>query len=257
MLRWCAYCQRFQGEVAPFENLSHTHGICTHCKTNKLYLVNAQIEHAHKLRKIQDLLMQAGKVGDISVAHTLVNEALTVGVRPVEILLGLVSPSLYLIGEQWQRGAISVAEEHQFTSFCEKIFDVIDGRLRFAEPVAGEEHVDVLLLNAHGNRHTLGIRTLSLWFKSRGISARILDPETSPEYLIEAIRQTRPKLILISIALADQRGGLLEIISLIDSIPSNIRPRVIVGGNAVKSGLMTPISGVTFLEDITQLEHVF
>lgn len=256
MLRWCAYCQRFQGEVAPFEDLSHTHGICQNCKANELYLVDAKIDHASKLKEMYDLLMEAGKTKDMSRAEQLVDAALMAGMLPVEILLGLVGPSLYVIGEQWEQGVISVAEEHQFTSFCERIFDLTEERVRQSMPRLSGKQAEIFLLNTYGNRHPLAIRILMLWFQSRGISARMLSPAPSHESLVEAIRHARPRLILISIALADQRVGLLELITSINSIPPDIRPSVIVGGYAVKSGSITPIPGVTFLEDISQLEQM-
>lgn len=126
------------------------------------------------------------------------------------------------MGEQWKHGAASVAEEHQFTSFCEGVFDLIEERLRLAVPIVSGQQSGIFLLNTYGNRHTFAIRILLLWFKSLGIDARMLNPEPSPEYLVEAIRRTRPRLILISI----------------------------------KFGSIAPIVGVTFLEDIMQLEQL-
>jgi len=67
--------------------------------------------------------------------------------------------------------------------------------------------------------------------------------------------RTQPKLILVSIALAEQCMGVTAIAERVAELPSSIRPRVIVGGNAVKLGLVSVIPGADLMGDISSLGH--
>jgi hypothetical protein len=98
MLRWCAYCQEFQGEIAPFNTFTTTHGVCPACEAKGMGRLDSEIGNSHRLREIQGLLYEAGKTGDMAAASSIVRRALTAGLRPVDILVGLITPLLYLIG---------------------------------------------------------------------------------------------------------------------------------------------------------------
>lgn len=255
MLSWCSYCQQFQGELPPFEQLNITHGLCTNCRIRGIVLPKSELEHAHKLRDIQRQLMEAGKVGDFGAAGRIVDLAIADQVRPVDILCGLVAPSLYLIGEEWRRGSITVCQEHRFTSFCEKLYELV------SEKVMSEtarqlrnRRIEALLINADGNNHTLAIRILALWLKSRDVEALALYPSLTPSDLINLLKQMQPRLLLISIALAEQCSSVIRLTELLESIPIENKPKIIIGGYAVKSGMLAPIAGTTLISDISHLE---
>ena len=65
MLNWCSYCQRFQGEVSPYDNLAITHGICATCEPGVFTLADADIAHARALKAIQNQLFEAGSRSDL------------------------------------------------------------------------------------------------------------------------------------------------------------------------------------------------
>src|ERR1700722_4926401 len=125
MLRWCAYCQEFQGEIAPLDIFTTTHGLCTACMAKGMDRLDSEIGNSHRLREIQGLLYEAGKAGDMAAAPGIVHRALSAGLRPVDILVGLITPLLYLIGVEWESHLITVADEHRFTSFCERVFELV------------------------------------------------------------------------------------------------------------------------------------
>lgn len=255
MLTWCSYCQQFQGEVPPFEQFDITHGVCTNCRIRGIDLSKSDLEHAHKLRDIQRQLMEAGRVEDFGAAERIVDLAIADQVRPVDILFGLVAPSLYLIGEEWRRDSITVGQEHRFTSFCEKVYELV------SEKVMSEtarqlrnRRIEALLINADGNNHTLAIRIIALWLKSRGVEALALYPSPTPSALINLLKQMQPGLLLISIALAEQCSSVIRLTELLESTSIENKPKIIIGGYAVKSGMLAPIAGTTLISDISHLE---
>jgi methanogenic corrinoid protein MtbC1 len=256
MLRWCAYCQEFQGEVAPLNIFTTTHGICDPCLSNGMRQLDTEIDNAHRLRIIQGLLYEAGKTGDADSASAIVHFSMQSGLRPVDILVGLVTPLLYRIGVEWQNGQITIPDQERFSVFCEQIYELVKIEVESTPATnSAYRHALVFLFNVPGNEHSLGIRILSLWLQSKGIQTREFHTPPSAQELMELVAESTPSAILISLALKTQLTNLYDIAQRIEGLP-NPRPVLIVGGYAVKHRLIRPIAGTLFVETITGLDDL-
>ena len=257
MLKWCSYCQQFLGEIPDYEKLSITHGVCAACAANALAFTESDFKLAESLRHIQHQLYDAGRRNDLETAEHIIENAARANIRAVDILIGIIGPMLYQVGEDWKRGILSVAEEHRFTSYCNEMFKRIASRVKVLMPVGATEakEPEVLLMNAPGNKHTLAIRILTLWLWNRGMPARMIDVPPTLEDLTTQVIRTQPRLILVSMALAEQSMGVTTIVERIAELPSSIRPRIIVGGYAVKLGLVSAIPGADLMGDISSLQE--
>jgi methanogenic corrinoid protein MtbC1 len=216
----------------------------------------SDFELAESLRDIQHQLHDAGRRNDLGAAERIIESAAITAISPVDVLIGIVAPMLYRIGEDWKRGVLSVAEEHRFTSYCSEMFTRVASKAKAAMPACAMEAKDpeILLMNAPGNKHMLAIRILSLWLGDRGLRTLMIDPTPTPEELAALVLRTEPRLILVSMALAEQCAGVTALVERIEELPASIRPRVIVGGYAVKLGLVSAISDAELIGDISLLE---
>jgi len=257
MLKWCSYCQHFLGEIPDYEKLTITHGVCAACAANALAFTESDFKLAESIRHIQHQLYDAGRRNDLEAAEHIIDNAARANIRAVDILIGIIAPMLYQVGEDWKRGILSVAEEHRFTSYCDEMFKRVASRAKALMPVNATEakEPEVLLMNAPGNKHTLAIRILTLWLWNKGLRARIIDVPPILEDLTAQVIRAQPRLILVSMALAEQCMGVTTIAERIAELPSSIRPRVIVGGYAVKLGLVSAIPGADLMDDISSLDH--
>ncbi len=257
MLKWCSDCQQFMGEVPEFLDFTITHGLCSNCHITRRQPANLDLTHARVLKGIQRKLWNAGHRNDLQAAADIIaNDAAKANVRPVDVLIGIIAPLLYQIGERWKRGTLSVEGEHRFTAFCEKVIDLIEAQSKpLASRAEGEN--GILLTNAPGNRHTLAIKILDLWLASRGRRARIVDVQLNLGPLLDHIRTIPSKILLISMSLVEQTGAVKEIVKQVANLPKPVRPRVVIGGHAVKLGLVAPINGADLMADISTLaEHL-
>lgn len=258
MLTWCSYCQQFQGEAPPYDDLRVTHGVCAACEPSFEDFADQDLAHARMLIGIQAQLAAAGRDGDLKRADGIIDRAVQANVRPVDILVGVVAPMLCQTGKDWEHGVISVADEHRFTCYCEGVFGLIMARVRASEQgnVVAACRPDLQLLNAPGNQHTLGIRILALWLENQGLRASVLPGAPGPDEVIASVLHIRPKLVVISMALAEQWPGVEAIAERIATLPEPGRPLVVVGGNAVKLGLVAPVPGIVLETDIGSLEGI-
>jgi len=257
MLEWCSYCQRFMRESAPYESFALTHGCCAKCMSKHEDLFADQVvAHAHFLRGIFDDLLRAGRQSDVSTGARTIEKAVAANIRPVDILIGMIAPMLYEIGEEWKRGALSVQAEHRFTAFCEKITGLVETTIEpnGAAASAARDATLLFLMNAPGNRHLLGLRILALWMHTRGARVRIIEDTEDVGRLMRSIASDKPKYLLVSMALAEQRYPVAEIAEAAKMLSPSVAPRIIVGGYPVKTGLISSIPGAELLSDINTLE---
>jgi methanogenic corrinoid protein MtbC1 len=157
---------------------------------------------------------------------------------------------LYKIGEEWERGQLTIEGEHRFTAFCEQVVHLLSRRLIAAEARVAENE-QIFLANAPGNLHTLGLYILRLWLEGRGHRTRLIRGDAQD--VIGSIYRARPKFLLISIALPDQADRVADFVERLRAAAITATPRIVVGGYAVKVGAVTHIAGADLCPNINLL----
>lgn len=256
MIKWCAWCQQFIRETAPFDDFSITHGVCASCKSRYTNLFAHDVaDRLDVLRVLFQELFDAGRRDDFNAATRLVEDAIAARCRPVDILLGMISPMLYEIGEEWKRGALSVEAEHRFTAFSERVIQLVEARIGATTPTPiSAAATPLFLMSAPGNRHDLAVRILSIWLNGRGERVRTFEDDVPIDRLLRGIADERPKYLLISMALTEQRNAVAGIAKAVRVLPRDIRPKIIAGGYPVKAGLIRSIPEIELLSDINALQ---
>jgi MerR family transcriptional regulator, light-induced transcriptional regulator len=136
-------------------------------------------------------LADALEAFDEPVAQAVLDELLaaaTVGA----LLSEVVMPYLRDVGDRWERGDLSIAQEH-FAS------NVLRGRLlSLARGWGRGEGPRALLACPAGERHDLGLIAFGLALRERGWEIHYLGPDTPVESLEEAAQRTVPAVIVLS-----------------------------------------------------------
>jgi hypothetical protein len=68
------------------------------------------------------------------------------------------------------------------------------------------------------------------------------------------IAAERPKYLLISMALTEQRDRVADIAKSVQTLPQDVRPKIVVGGYPVKAGLINSIPETEFLLNVSALQ---
>jgi len=244
-------------EIDPYDDFSITHGMCSSCvSAHQNPFANHVVDRAQLLRKIFRALLDAGQNDDFETAARIVDDAIAANCRPVDILVGMLSPMLYEIGEAWKRGAITVEAEHRFTAFSQKVIGLVEARIGSvaAAPPVSSNTALLFLMNAPGNRHDLALRILSTWLECHGARVRVIEDDVDQDRLMRSIAAERPRYLMISMALIDQRDPVAGIARAVHALPQDVRPRTIVGGYPVKAGLIRSIPDAELLANIDALQ---
>jgi len=125
------------------------------------------------------------------------------------VLGDVVVPLLHDIGERWERGEITIAQEH-FAS------TVLRGRLLGLARGWGVGFGPLALLAcAPGEQHDLGLLAFGLALRGRGWRIVYLGPDTPVASVAEAAHTSRPRRVVVSAvdpgALESHRGELLDL----------------------------------------------
>ncbi len=115
------------------------------------------------------------------------------------VLRDVVLPCLRQLGEQWERGDASVAQEHFASAF-------IRGRLLgLARGWDGGGGPRALLACAPGDQHDLGLICLGLSLRGLGWRITFLGADTPFTTVAEAARSLAPDVVVIAFTAGDTR----------------------------------------------------
>lgn len=128
------------------------------------------------------LLQSRLVAGDEAGAWTLLEAALVSDMRPDDVLLELIAPALCAIGMRWERGELSVADEHRASAVASRLISRLGAR--FAR--RGVKRGTVVLAAAPGELHALPVAIAANLLRWRGFDVVELGADTPAEALAEA-----------------------------------------------------------------------
>lgn len=231
MIRWCSYCQAFLGEARPYADPQLTHGICEHC-LDKLERDEPLLEQTAATRALFHRILDSARGGDAIACATMVDQARALGLSSEAVTMGLLQPALYQVGLDWQGCQLSVAAEHRFTDWCERVFDLVAAQLPTHEPP-----LDMLIFQTPGNRHTVGARFAALALSARGRAVEAHIRELALDDMLALVRAGRPHMVGLSCALpASIDVAVALLLRLRERLGPALRPRFILSGMAFRLG---------------------
>jgi DNA-binding transcriptional MerR regulator len=138
------------------------------------------------------------------------------------VLRDVVLPYLHELGERWQRGTVSVAQEH-FASH------LLRGRLASLARGWGHGHgPQALLACAPGELHDLPLLAFGIVLHRNGWRVRYLGADTPLAELTRMAADVRPDLVVLTVATPDRLDGLSEPLSRL----ARLAPLALAGGGA-------------------------
>ena len=139
----------------------------------------------------KDELAAALSSFDDGAAHA-VFDSLLARLSTDTLLRDVVIPYLHELGEQWQRGEVSIAQEHFASSLLRgRLLGLARGWGRGLGPV-------VVLACAPGEQHDLGLLTFGLALRTRGWRVVFLGPDTPIASAADAARSFEASFVVLS-----------------------------------------------------------
>lgn len=171
---------------------------------------------------------EALQVGSIVLAERRIDDALMAGVSPTEVHALIIEPAMVRIGELWQSGTVSVADEHLATAISHRVLIRLVDALTTAGARSRER---VVLAAVQGQRHVLGLCMIADVLEGAGFDVLFLGDDVPNEALGGFVTEHQPAVIGLSFPWGDDVSSLRGAIEALHGAGAS--PLIMLGGAAV------------------------
>ena len=168
--------------------------------------------------------------GDEVAAEVVIREALDAELSAAEVDEEIITPALWLIGELWQRGEISIADEHLATEITLRVMSLYREARRVRRGRGGHR---VMLATPSGELHVVALRMLGSLLLDAGYEVVMLGADVPADALAASASRHKVDVVCLSVTMA---GGadraLISIYEVQEQCPAT---GFVIGGRAVTS----------------------
>lgn len=151
--------------------------------------------HAEKLAEFLLAYESALLAGDEVAAEIAIREALDAKLTAAEIDDAIIAPALWSVGERWERGEISISEEHIATEISIRVLALKREAKRLS--LTRRERV-VMLATPSGEQHTVALRMVDNLLRDAGYEVVMIGADVPPASLAHAVRRHIPDIVCLS-----------------------------------------------------------
>ena len=185
--------------------------------------------------------------GDQIAAETTIREAMEAKLTSAQIDDGVIAPALWQIGELWERGEITVADDHLATEISMRVIAL----QREAERVADARRARrVMLATPEGERHVVALRMAGNLLSGAGYWTVMLGPDVPAEALAASVVRHRPDVICLSVTMPAVSVQMMD--SILEVQSACPTAQFVVGGRGITSVVRTQ-SGVGICQRVSEV----
>lgn len=188
-------------------------------------------------------------VGDGAAAEAIALAARRAGMSVAAVYGRVVTPALYVIGDLWESGEISISDEQLATVICHRVLAAVHGTMR---GVPRRKRAHVMLATPAGQRHAIGLRMVADVLEGAGYAVTHLGADVSNHALRHAMRCHEPAVLGLSLTTPDGVGSLE--LSIETALAARPEVAIVLGGQAVPEHLIVP--GVGHASDVESVVDV-
>ncbi|HEY1518738.1 MAG TPA: cobalamin-dependent protein [Solirubrobacteraceae bacterium] len=185
--------------------------------------------------------------GDEIAAESTIREAMDAGLSSAEIDEGVIAPALWLMGALWERGEISVADEHLATEISMRVLAL----QREADRVAKQRRRHrVMLATPAGERHIVALRMVSNLLSGAGYWIVMLGADVPPEALASSVRRHQPDVICMSVTMPAVTAQIMAAIQQVQTEYPGAQ--FVIGGRGLSSQIRS-LAGIGVCDRVSEV----
>jgi 5-methyltetrahydrofolate--homocysteine methyltransferase len=181
-------------------------------------------------QEIRQSLFDHTLAGHAREVKGLAEEALSLGLKPIDLLFETLIPALKEVGRRFETGEYFVPEMLVAAKATQQALAI----LRPALTIAGmTPSGTVMMMTVKGDLHDIGKNLVNIMFEGAGFRVIDLGVNVPPDKMIAAIRQHRPDIIGFSALLTTTMPMFKANIDALTKAGLRDQVKVIVGGAPV------------------------
>jgi len=183
-------------------------------------------------REIGETYARAVLGGDEVAAELAIRDAIDAKLTTAEIDDEIIAPALWLVGRLWERGDITVADEHLATEISIRVLALQREARRTVTARGGSR---AMLAAPQGEQHVVALRMGGNLLREAGYDVLMLGADVPPHDLAASVVTHKPDLICMSATLAGAGDRVLLAMHELQGVWPEAR--FVVGGSGVSSRL--------------------
>jgi MerR family transcriptional regulator, light-induced transcriptional regulator len=140
---------------------------------------------------------EAAIAGRGEEAERIALDCLVEGMSVADIYEGVISPAMGLVGDLWEAGAMTIADEHLASALNLKVMAAVYGMALAARPQPDGRRV--LLAGVEGDRHGVGIRMAGDVLELAGFEVLYLGENVPTEQIVRSLAMNCPDLAAVGV----------------------------------------------------------
>lgn len=199
-----------------------------------------------KLSELGRAYAAALLTGDEVAAEVAIRDALDARLDTGEIDDAIIAPAMWLVGELWERGEISIAEEHIATEISIRVLALHSEAKRVRR---ARRRSRVMLATPAGELHVVALRMTGDLLRDAGFDVVMVGADVPPTALAASARRHHPDVVCLS---STMPGGGDEVMIAVDEV-QRVAPGVgfVIGGQ----GLTSRLRGLPRIEVCDRVSH--
>jgi len=182
---------------------------------------------------VRDEFVRAIEAGDANQAELIALDAVSSGLPVADLYVEVIGPALAHVGHQWEKGRMSIADEHLATGIAYDVMRLV-GRTATTQPRRSRERILLAAVGAEG--HTTGLRMIADLAEGHGFDVHFLGAALPVETLAQIVAKHRPEIVGLTVTMAGPAGMLGG--ALDEVLSSGHAPKgILIGGLGVPERL--------------------
>ena len=236
LIRWCSYCQSYQGEVEPFDDYSMTHMICEHCEAEDVILDECTLCQQRLIAGFYSDLRSLVRERRTSEAIELLGQAPRLKIRCSDLVAGLIQPLLHWLGDLLVCSQVRPEQAEQYIAPISLLLDQLDSRYPDLRHFCGVTNPVVLLHCEPGPIHRVGLRVVELGLAARGVSNTVVTPGFGYRETVELLLRYEPLAVGFTVHSDEQLVQLEQLVADLRDKPVFSKTKFLVGGTTIRLG---------------------
>lgn len=198
--------------------------------------------------RLSRLYLDALRAADAPRAYQVAAAALADRMPAATLYQAVIAPAMHEIGRLWERGALTVADEHLATAVTHRVLGALHPPTGGSEPGAGTQRPRAILAAVQGEQHALGLRMAADLLEEIGYDTLYLGADVPTTALLQAIETLSPDLLALTATMPKSGERLREVIATVRA--EQPRLNLVFGGQGIASpqvGEATPVENLELL----------
>ena len=188
---------------------------------------------AGDIEQLQERLKQAISAGNKVGGVTLAQDALAVGLSPLEFFQAVIEPVLSEIGERFARLEIFLPELMRAGMVVQAMQQaVLEPAIRAASGVSSVVG-KIIIGSCQGDIHDIGKNMVALMLQVNGFQVKDLGTNVAPRTFIESAQREQADIIAMSSLLTTSMPYIRDTVQLLEGYNLRSQFMVVAGGAAV------------------------